>query len=417
MKLEKTFCYINISDDLLRFSRINKELINYLSKKFKKIYILNLQSLRLFSKNKNFSINKNKKLLPKNFKIIDIKNTNHFLRFSKNKELIVIMNSLTKSLYDFKIYYLLKKINAKLVMISINSMWGTKIFVDIPLKDIFVGHKHFFKKSFYYIWRILTILNIFPKIHLLFESNKEFIKAFNSGISRKFENRFPFFKISLYRKIVHVNSNVFDTFYKNFKNKKNKLKEEKKFILYIDSPIDSEDRTSREGPVSNLVKKKYYKNLFNALNKLSYIFNKKIVISLHPNSIKIFDKTKKIFDNNKNFVVSKKRTVDLIQKSSIVLFSISSAILHAVILKKKILGLRSKYFGKYNLKIHEKNIKGINCPCIDIDQKIQISSKTINKAFRNSISSYDKLIKKRLTNQTNKPSFVEIVETLKKGRY
>ena len=150
---------------------------------------------------------------------------------------------------------------------------------------------------------------------------------------------------------------MFDTYYKNFKNKKNKLKEEKKFILYIDSPIDSEDRTSREGPVSNLVKKKYYKNLFNALNKLSYIFNKKIVISLHPNSIKIFDKTKKIFDNNKNFVVSKKRTVDLIQKSSIVLFSISSAILHAVILKKKILGLRSKYFGKYNLKIHEKNIK------------------------------------------------------------
>ena len=106
--------------------------------------------------------------------------------------------------------------------------------------------------------------------------------------------------------------------------------------------------------MSDLVKKNFYKNLFNALNKLSLVFNKKIVISLHPNSIKIFDKTKKTFDNNKNFIVSKKRTIDLVQKSSIVLFSISSAVLHAVILKKKILGLTSKYFGEYNLKIQKK---------------------------------------------------------------
>lgn len=417
MKLDKTLCYINVSDDLLKFTRINKELINHLSKNFKKIYILNLQYLRLFSKSKNFSIRKNKKLLPKNFKIIDLKNSNDFLRFSKNKKLIVIMNSLTKSLYDFRIYYLLKKIDAKLVMISNNSMFGTKIFVDIPLKSFFVGYKHFLKKGFYYVWRILTIFNIFPKIHLLLESNREFIKAFNSGISRKFESKFPFFKISLYRKIVHVNSNVFDFYLKYVKRKKKIFRNDEKFILYIDSPIDSEDRISREGPVSDLVKKKFYKNLFNALNKLSLVFNKKIVISLHPNSIKIFDKTKKIFDNNKNFIVSKKRTIDLVQKSSIVLFSISSAVLHAVILKKKILGLRSKYFGAYNLKIQEKNIKGLSCPYIDIDKKILISPKKIDKVFRVSISTFDKLIKRRFTNQTNKPSFVEIVETLKKGNY
>ena len=36
MKLDKTLCYINVSDDLLRFTRINKELINHLSKNFKK---------------------------------------------------------------------------------------------------------------------------------------------------------------------------------------------------------------------------------------------------------------------------------------------------------------------------------------------------------------------------------------------
>jgi len=417
MKLDKTLCYINISDDLMRFTRIKKDLINHLSKNFKKIYILNLQYLRLFSKSKKFSIKKNKKFLPKNFKIIDLKNSNDFLRFSKNKKLIVIVNNLTKSLYDFKIYYLLKKVDAKLVMISVNSMFGTKIFVDTPLKSFFVGYKHFLKKGFYYVWRILTIFNIFPKIHLLLESNRESIKAFNSGMSKKFENKFPFFKISLYRKIVHVNSNVFDTYLKYVKRKKKIFKNKKKFILYIDSPIDSEDRISREGPVGDLIKKNFYKNLIKALNKLSLFYNKKIVISLHPNSIKIFDKTKKIFDNNKNFIISKKRTMDLVQESSIVLFSISSAVLHAYILKKKILGLSSKYFGEYNLKIQKKNILGLGCPYIDIDKKILISSKKIDKAFRVSISKHDKLMKKRFSNQTNKPSFVEIVETLKKEDY
>ena len=106
MKLDKTLCYINLSDDLLRFTRINKELINHLSKNFEKIYILNLQYLRLFLKSKNFSIRKNKKLLPKNFEIIFFKNSNDFLKFSKNKKLIVIMNSLTKScaILEFIIY-------------------------------------------------------------------------------------------------------------------------------------------------------------------------------------------------------------------------------------------------------------------------------------------------------------------------
>ena len=190
MKLEKSLCYINLSDDLVRFSRINKELINHLSKSFNKIYILNFHNLRMFYKKKLFSIKKNKKLLPKNFIFINIKNSKDFLKFSENKKLFAIINDITKSIIDFKIFYLLKKVNAKLIMISITSMYGSKIFVDIPLKNIFIGYKHFFIKGFYYIWRILTILNIFPKIHLLFESNAENIKAFNSGISRKFENNF-----------------------------------------------------------------------------------------------------------------------------------------------------------------------------------------------------------------------------------
>ena len=145
-------------------------------------------------------------------------------------------------------------------MISITGQWGTKIFTDVKLKNIFIGYRHVFLKSFYYLWRILTILNFFPKIHILFESSSENIKIFNNGISRKFESLFPYFKISLYRKIIHVNSKVFDKF--KFDSKNNIANRNKKYILYIDSPIESEGRIQREGLVSQETKKEYYKIYF-----------------------------------------------------------------------------------------------------------------------------------------------------------
>jgi len=413
MHLEKSLCFVNFDGDLNRISRNNKELNNQLSKNFKKIYILNLNNLRYFYGKNNYPAKNDLKLIPKNFEMVNIKTSDDFIKFSKNKKLFIVINGISKSIIDFKIFYLFKKVKARLIMLSITGQYGTKIFTDIKLKNIFVAHKHVLIKSFYYIWRILTILNIFPKIHILFESSAENIKIFNNGISRKFENYFPVFKISLYRKIIHTNSKVFDTVHNKLTN--SRKKNNNKYILYIDSPIVSEGRIQREGYVGPDIKKKYYKNLFSALNYLSIIFKKKIIVSLHPSSIKSFGKIKKSFkEKSKNILVSKKRTADLLQDSSIVLFSISSAILSAVIMKKKIIALKSKYFGEYNLKINEKNVRGLKCPVIDIDSKIEISKKELEKEFIKSISSFNNLIKKRLTNNSETPSYVEIVETLKK---
>ena len=414
---KKNICITNFDEDLVRYSRINREFISELSKKFEKVYILNLHNLRYIYKNKFKSIKKNQKLLPKNFVIINIKNSKDFINFSLNKKLTIILCGLTRSIIDFKIFYLFKKVNAKIIMISITGQWGTRIFTDISFKNILVGRKHVIIKSFYYIYRILTIINILPKINLLIESSAENIKAFNNGLSRKTESIFPYFKISLYRKIYHVNSKTFDALYLSSKSKNNNFKG-KKYILYIDSPIDSEDRIQREGQVNTATKKKYYENLFSALNYISLKFKKKIIVSLHPSSIKSFNSIKKKFTKKLNHItVSNQRTVDLIKDSSIVLFSMSSAVLNAVIFKKKIISLRSKYFGEYNLKINKKNTKGINCPCINIDQQIKFSKSQINLDFKKSISSYESIIKRRLTNGSNKPSFIEIVEILKSGKF
>ena len=128
--------------------------------------------------------------------------------------------------------------------------------------------------------------------------------------------------------------------------------------------------------------------------------------------LKSFNQISKYFKNNLKIVVSKKRTVDLIGNSSIVVFCFSSAVLNAVMLNKKIIGLRSKYFGRYNLSIHQKNVDGIKCPSIDIDKEVNISKKEINNQFKKSMVSYAD-IKRRFVSKSNKPSYVEIVENLK----
>lgn len=415
---KKTLCFINLNDDLVRFTNLNKELLSNLSKTFKTVYILNLHGLRLFKKKNNFSLKKNKKLLPKNFQILNISNTEDFIKFTKKKELVVIINSLTKSIYDFKIFYLLKKVNAKLVMISNLSMMGNKIFLETKLKNILKSYKHIFLKGFYYVWRLMTIINIFPKIDLLLESNSVSINAFNKGLSRKFENAFPFFKVSLYRKIIRINSKSFDLLYDIKKNKNRLKKKTTKYILYIDSPINHFDRTSREGPVDKDEIKSFYKNLFSFLNQFSIQFNKEIVISLHPDKLKFFNKEANIIKKNNRITISKKRTVDLIGNSEIVIFAFSSAVLNAVILKKKILGLRSKFFGTHFLKIHKKYVNEFKFPYFDIDKKdIDLSKSKIFLKFKNSIKTYNNYIKKRLICDNSQASYMQIPKIIRRNLF
>tara|TARA_B110000444_G_scaffold261130_1_gene311281 strand:+ start:307 stop:1557 length:1251 start_codon:yes stop_codon:yes gene_type:complete len=411
----KTLCIINLSNNLIRFSVTNKRLINSLSKEFDRIYILNLNNLRFFKKKQKFSITKNKKFLPKNFKLLNINSTKEFIKFSKNKKLVVMINSLSRSIYDFKIFYLLKKVNAKLIMLSNLSMIGSKTFLEMEFKNIFKGYKHIIQKGFYYVWRLMTVINIFPKIHLLLESNSISINVFKNGFSRKFEKIFPFFKVSLYRKIIRINSVPFDLFYDNKKNKKKLFN---KHILYIDSPVDHFDRTSREGPVRLSEIKNFHNNLFLFLNKISNKFNKKIIISLHPDKLKLFKKESGIFKKNKRILISKKKTIDLINESEIVIFAFSSAILNAVILKKKILSIRSKFFGTHLLKINKRYINQFKFPYFNIDEKnINLSKSEIFLKFKNSINTYDNYIKKKLINDYSQSSYMQIPKLIKKNLF
>ena len=106
----------------------------------------------------------------------------------------------------------------------------------------------------YYFFRILTILDYFPKIDYFFQSDIDVINNIKNGLSKKIDNFFNSKKISYYRNIIKVNSKSFDY----IKDKKLKSKS-KKFIIYVDIPLDHPDRTTREGSVSPEMKKNFIK--------------------------------------------------------------------------------------------------------------------------------------------------------------
>ena len=159
----KCLGFILSVEDYEKFIKLNKELINELSKNFEKIYVVNVINLRLrVSKSKII----NERLFPSNFECLNFDTSKEFLNFFKNKYFVGIQY-LDKNPDFFKIFLLIKLSKIKNVMIMNLGNLGLSNTIDFNPKYIF-AFKHYYQKGFYKLFRILTILNIFPKIDLLF---------------------------------------------------------------------------------------------------------------------------------------------------------------------------------------------------------------------------------------------------------
>ena len=409
---KKALCFISTNKSLLRTSLQYKNLFEEFSRNFEKIYILNLANLRIFEDKIN-SFNDEKALFPNNFEILKFDNSSEFINFTKNKKIIAITNELSKSPSDFKIFYLLKKINAFLISINTNGGIGGKISFDFKFKKIFKAKKHLYSKGFYYIWRILTVINLFPKIDILFTCNKDDINIFNNGFSKKVE-KITGLKVFLYRKIINVNSDSIDQVINNNKNSTNEENSEKnKYIIFADAPIDHLDRVSREGEVSSEKLQKYYLKVFEALNNISKEFKKKVIITVHPNKIKNPGKEMKIFENSENFIISSKRTIEVIDKAEVFVFTVTSAVAHALIFKKKIINLNSKLLGIHFSEVGGRYVKYLNLLSINIDEKNDLP-KNYDFLMIESIKKYESFIKNRLSDGSDIPSYKKITQEILK---
>lgn len=378
----------------------NLETINSFSREFDRFYLFNFLNLKIFKK--KIDRIKLKHQLPKNFIIKTFKNKKEILQFFFDKKLIGILH-LGKSLEYFYIYYILKKIKSKTILVLNLGNYGNKTFIDFSFQYFFKRIFHYYDRGFYYIFRLLTIVNLFPKIDILFQSDLNLIKNIENGLSKKFDRFNKFFKISYFKKIISVNSKSFDYLIKNkVRNKKNT------YILFIDTPIDHFDRTIREGTVSENDKIEYYHRLSLFLKSLSKLLKKKIIICPHPK----MKNPKKFF---KTFVISKKRTIEMLPGAKLVLFTLSSAVLTSVLLKKKVFCIQSELLGDYLLKLSNKYVNSLNLTKINIDQKFSLKKNGIYTNSKKTIKSYNLFIKKKLNVDGLISSDKRIIQTIKEN--
>jgi hypothetical protein len=381
------------------FINQNSLLIEELSKNFKNIYVINVIKLKFRQIDKEV-LNENK--FPRNFICKTIDNSKEFLNFFKDKEFIALQY-LSKNPDFFKIFYLIKKANIKNIMIMNLGNFGNKQTIEWNNIKVFKAFGHFYHKGFYYLFRIFTILNIFPKVDILFECNNEIIENIQKGLSRRVENLIPFFQISYFRKIIQVNSIFYDHFVKNKKNFENPNDK----ILYIDTPLNHPDRVVREGKIDTKDIKSFYEKLTVFLTNISLTFNKEIIICLHPSN----KDEKKYF---KSFKISTNTTMDEIPSADIVIFTVSSAILNSVMYKKKIINIETKYLGKYLNNFRLKYVNALNLFNVNIDDDIKIEKKLFLEKMKNSINYYDNFIKTNLCSDKNITSNKKIIDTIKK---
>jgi hypothetical protein len=393
------FGILTCSNDYEQILNLNKEIYTKIQKEFGNFCILNLSNLKLFKK-KDFSRTPN--YIFSNIKIYKPRNAQELKEIFQNKTLIAF-NNLGKSFSFFKIYFYLKKINLKQILLMNIGYLENKVSLDLKNKSIFFTSALFFlrKKFIYYIFRILTILGIFPKIDIYFESKKNIVKAVKSGLSSQIEKLLPFTKLSYFRKVYTINSRAFNIIKKN--NISNR------YLCFIDSNFCALDRVLREGKINNKDKKLYYYYLKKLFLELQKIFKKKMIICIHPkNNDKFF------FSYFKKFRIKKYETSKIISKSSIVLFHDSSAITDAILQKKNIISLNSELLGNYLNNSTKLYSKILGTQSIELDKNYQLNKIELIKKLNFTKKKMNFYAKNNLKNDGNRLGKDKIVDIIKK---
>ena len=305
----------------------------------------------------------------------------------------------------FKILRILKMNRIKLIQISNHSfIFEKKLYEGRTVKQSF---RILFKmRLINYFHRLMCALYFYPKINVHFDCDQSRIDLINRSISKKIDKIIPFFKLSYYEKIIRINSKDYSDF---LRLKQKKI--EKKYITLCDSPMAHDDFLLRDGPYNISEVEKYYKNLFFFLKKIEKIFNKKLIICLHPKGkYKHFKNFRLIKDNFKTVYF---KTDYYITKSYLVLNVISSTMNLATILNKPVIILKSKYYGNTVKGKIENILNELDYPSINIDN---FKKENIHRVLKKNNSKKIKLYKKnRLFFEKNISDIQQIINFFKKN--
>ena len=354
------------------FFNFHKTIIRILSKNFKQIYFLNADNLKIFKEEYGYRKKNTQEIykkFPRKIKFINPKNYKEFEKFMHNKNPLVI-NNIGRGFEVYKILWFLKKKNISQILLG---------HIGNINMTIYYWHKYNINIIKYFITRMLSrwgsrflvIIGVFPQIDVRFTSNRKMYRGF---YKKKFNllNIFPRY----YKKLVLVKSKIFDDI--NFTSVKNT----QKYIVHIDQ--DPEYREIKVvGELDKELIKDHYKKLNEFLMKLSKIYNKKVIVSIHPN----YD-LKKTSKRLKNFKVVKYKTQELVQQAFIITFFSSSSILPAIHMKKRIIAIRSKLF--YQGKKYTSDLYAdiINLKKIDLWKNNKLNKKVLINDLNRRIKNY-----------------------------
>ena len=405
--MKRIFGLITICEMEIFFFK-QKSLFEKISKEFDEFYIINLIHFRLIDK-KIYSYDYlNATKLPHNFKVITPVNENELNKFLINKKLVAFM-FFGKRLSSFRIQYLVKKYKIRLIYMYNLGVMGEHYLGKTLLRkrDIKIFRYYFFRFKriiVHYLFRVLTILNVFPKIDIYFESTKTIVDNCNNSLTKKIEKIFPFLKICYFKKIIHINSRSFDILTKSKLN----LSEEK--IVFVDINFDHEIRIKMRGDIiDEKMRLSYFNDLRQFLLKLSNIFNKKVTICLHPTSdLNTYKKYLGIFE------ICKFQTSENIRQAFIVVFHQSTIIGDAIFLKKKIISLKSNTLGEYNADRIDFFQKKYGLFSYSLDEKKELNKDLLEAQLEKITRSYDRYIKEDLMSSDSIPGEDKIINTVKK---
>ena len=365
---------------------LQKDLYTFLSYKYKRFYFINIfYILNKKQSGKKYSFYKKNIIIfnPKN-----ITELNNFLK--KNK--IFLINNLSIKLSHIFYHYLVSKKNIFQV-----SFTNIAIFSNYKIENW--DHANFVQKiNFIFtkrisliLHRILIILKVINQINILYVSEKKIFFRYN-----RYYNKKSFFR-KRYRSI--LKTNIKKPFLKKIKKNKNK------YVTFIDSNILHLDYIRRGQILNEQLLKNYFYFLKNYLITLQKIFKKEVVVCLHPSSnIKLYKK------ELNRFKMYKYQTEKYIFNSYILLFHDSSSIFSGILLKKKIILLKSATMGLYANRRVEFYTKKIKLVCHNIEKKISVNKKKLTKNLNNNLKKYDLFLNKFYFYKNNSLSIEKLID-------
>lgn len=379
MSKNKYICLLTSFKNLNASYHTQKNFYNYISSNFSKFFFINSDNLKFFANPKKYYFSSEVLCRPENIILVDPKNSREFKDFVKDKILIMI-NNIGKTFVDLKTHFLLKNNNIKQIQCkNIGNIQATiNVSWEYPFRTIkFLVFNRIFRK----ITTILAMFKLINNFDITFISNK---KILNLILNSKIKNFLYKKKLLFTKEFLLVNSKFFD----EIKLLNKKISTE--YIVHLDFYLNYYEEVRLRGKLDHLNLKKHHDLIENFLTIFQKKLNKKVVICIHP-----LYPTSYFESFYKKFEIVKYRTAEFISRADTVTFFDSSAVINALLLKKRVIQLNSSYMGINminNTEIYRKPLDLIKVELENFKETdfeiIYGSSKIKDKHYTNYISTF-----------------------------